>query len=190
MPAFFGWLRAYGSFLPSPSRGRDGVVVQEVPRFPLSPCGRGWIGRGLRRVRGAFLLREASLRQTPHPPFGHLLPQGEKGERHIDAPGILHHGALDCGRDWPRASAEGATAPETLRPTDRSQVKHSGKQAFGPLRRSNRRSAGKSLRARTEGARIFRHRAEPCRVAFEPEWCPWPKPVPKTSSKPRSMSAM
>ena len=95
-----------------------------------------------------------------------------------------------AGETGHRASAEGATAPETLRQTDRSQHKNSGKQAWWPLRRSNRRSAGKSLRARTEGARIFRHSAEPCRVAFEPEWCPWPKPVPKTSSRPRFSSAI
>jgi len=47
----------------------------------------------------------------------------------IDASKNLHHGADDCGRDWPCAGAEGATAPETLRPKDRSQVRNSGKQA-------------------------------------------------------------
>jgi hypothetical protein len=46
----------------------------------------------------------------------------------IDALWNLHHGALDCGRDWIYSSAEGATAPETLRQTDRSQVNNSGKR--------------------------------------------------------------
>ena len=38
----------------------------------------------------------------------------------IDVVRILHHVAANCGRDWLSTSAEGATAPETLRQTDRS----------------------------------------------------------------------
>jgi hypothetical protein len=40
----------------------------------------------------------------------------------IDAFQILNHGAASCGRDWIFSSAEGATAPETLRQKDRSTL--------------------------------------------------------------------
>jgi len=46
----------------------------------------------------------------------------------IDALWNLHHGAEDCGRDWFFSSAEGATAPETLRQTDRTSADNSGKR--------------------------------------------------------------
>ena len=46
----------------------------------------------------------------------------------IDAFRNLDHVAANCGRDWIFSSAEGATAPETLRQKDRSQVNNSGKR--------------------------------------------------------------
>ena len=74
--------------------------------------------------------------------------------RAIDGLRILHHGAGDCGRDWFFSSAEGATAPETLRQTDRRQVKHSGKRIGQPVPPKEQPALSReSLRARTEGAR-------------------------------------
>lgn len=43
------------------------------------------------------------------------------GTGEIDACVNLNHGGPDCGRDWISPSAEGATAPETLRQKDRSR---------------------------------------------------------------------
>ena len=43
---------------------------------PLSPCGRGVGGEGSARQRHRSNARRGA---TPHPAFGHLLPQGEKG---------------------------------------------------------------------------------------------------------------
>ena len=41
---------------------------------------------------------------TPHPPFGHLLPQGEKGLATI----VQEYPFSPCGRRWREAPDEGS----------------------------------------------------------------------------------
>ncbi|GEM_PF-6729829 len=161
-------------------RSRAGVGVLAVQRglnFVAPPAPHP---RSLPSRRGAKALWDR-LSALPH--------RGQT-QTTIDAHPILPHCRLDCGRDWSNASAEGATAPETLRPTDRSQVKNSGKQAVKRLSEGATGAQPGNLSGQGQRGHAFPPLGGALSCRRPARESSWPKPIQKTSSRPRSTNAM
>ena len=130
-----------GSWMPGSSPRLSGSRSEAAWNFSAgharSPSPLAGEGGPKGRMRGARLPRtpdfvgkfQCAFRRAPHPPFGHLLPQGEKGgaERHVLAEPSLHFAGMSAhlprsafsmhfkaidavcvagtGQPWPRARA-------------------------------------------------------------------------------------
>jgi len=141
----FGHLLPQGEKATEPHRRRlSGQAALVFIAF--SPCGRRW-RQPDEGSSTAARRRSAALSPTPHPPFGHLLPQGEKAtephRRRLSGQSALEFIAFSpCGRRWRQPDEGSSTASRrrlaTLSPTPHPPFGHllpQGEKATEPHRR-------------------------------------------------------